>query len=314
MPHFRSPDLRLMTKVARLYYLEDLSQEEIGARYNTSRSTVSRLLKQARELGILRIGIQEPESSYTDLEDALERRYGLREAVVVPEGESAEATLERLGEGGAWYLQRAIRPGMVVGVSWGWTLRKVAEALRPQSVEDVTVVPMIGGSGRTDPKVHANQIANRIARAFDGDWLPLHAPALASTPDLRNTLMADPATEEVMSLARRAGVALVGIGSPNEGSTMIQTGYLGPEEMERVRAAGAVGDILSQYFDADGRPAVPEIARRVVGLPLEDLRRLPLVVGVAGGPAKVPAIRGALAGRFLSVLVTDAVTARELLA
>lgn len=303
----KTVDVRLMVKVARLYYLEGLTQEEISSRYQTSRSTVSRMLKQARDAGILTINIHEPEeASYTALEDALEHTYGLQEALVVEPGETREATRTHLGRVAADYLMRAVRPGDIIGVSWGRTLREVVHAVQPQPRGPLTVIPLVGGSGRTDPEIHANQLAIGLARALGGDWYPLHAPALASTAELRSALMDDEEIRSVLELGTRARIALVGIASVTAESTMYQTGYLGHTDHATLEACGAVGDMNSFFFDAQGRPCAPEVCGRVVGLNLDQLRRTPLTIAVAGGVEKASGVAGALAGGYIKVLVTDA--------
>lgn len=310
----KSADLRLMVKVARLYYIGGCNQEEISRRFRTSRSTVSRLLKQAKELGIVTIQIQEPlEARYTSLEEELERRYGLLEAIVLEPAENAHATQERLGRAAADYLVRAIQPGQTVGVSMGTSLQKVVQAVQPPAPIPVKVVPLMGGSGRTDPELHANQLAVGLARALGGEWYPLHSPAVASTPELRDALMADPEVRSVLELAARCDVAVVGVGSPSEASTMRKAGQLSDAELEAIRLTGAVGDCCSQFFDAGGLPCAPGVASRVVGLPLSGLRSIPLVIAVAGGEGKAAALAAAMRGGYLKVLVTDSVVARRLL-
>lgn len=306
-------DLRLVTKVARLYYMEGLNQEEIARRCRTSRSTISRLLRQAREAGLVTITINEPPGNFSDLERALEREFGLQEAVVVSQDESDGDLQASLGRSAARYIERVVRPGDVLGVSWGTSLRATINSVSGASLGPVTVVPLVGGVGQTDPEIHSNQLAIDLARALGGNWHLLHAPAIVSSSALREAILADPKLGEVLEVARSANMALVGIGAPIESSTMIHTGYFGAGEIEELKAHRAVGDVCSQFYDLEGRRCDLQLNDRIIGITLEDLKRIPLVVAVAGGASKVGSVLGALRGGFLDVLITDHGTAQSVI-
>lgn len=307
-------DIRLMTKIARLYYLDGLKQEEISDRVGISRSTVSRLLKLAHELNLLTITVASPpEARFAALEQALEAQFGLREAVVIEAGETREESLTALGRAGAQYLERVIKPGQTVAVSWGSTLKRLADALEPRPMTGVTVVPLLGGSGRTDLQLHANEIAQTVARAFGGEFYPLLAPVLASSASVRNAFIGEEPIRQVLDLAASAQVAAVGIAGVGATATMHQTGYLGAGELQELQAGVCVGDICSHFIDREGRPCAPDLNSRVVGLTLPELQRIPTVIGVAGGLSKADAIRGSMRARWINVLVTDSVTAEAIL-
>lgn len=306
-------DLRLMTKVAKLYYLEGLNQEEIASRCRTSRSTISRLLKQARDAGVVTINVHETSGDFSDLERALERMFGLHEAVVVAHDEAEGDLQASLGRAAARYIERVVKPGDVLGISWGRTLRATVNYVSGAALGPVTVVPLVGGVGQTDPEIHSNQLAIDLARALGGNWHLLHAPAIVSSPALREAMLGDPKLSEVLEIARSASVALVGIGAPIESSTMIHTGYFGAEEIQELKAHRAVGDVCSQFYDVEGRPCDLQLNGRTIGITLEDLQRISLVVAVAGGPSKVGSVLGALRGGFLNVLITDQRTAESVI-
>lgn len=306
-------DRQLMAKVADLYYLRDLNQQEIADRLGLSRTAVCRLLQRARAEGVVRIEVNPPEESHQALERELEERFGLREAIVVT-GRTESPTLTRraLGQAAARYLDRCLKGREVVGVSWGTTLDEVVQHVRRRPLR-TTVVPLVGGAGQVAPGVHANDLARRLAQAHHGQVQLLHAPAVVASAEVREALYSDPAIRRSLHLARGAQVALVGVGALVPSSTLVQSGYFSPREFAALREQGAVGDVCTRPYTRDGLPVDENLQRRIVAVELEDLRRIPTVIAVAGGLEKAEAILGLLRGGLADVLVTDHVAARAVL-
>lgn len=306
-------DRELLTKVADLYYLRQMTQQEIAERLGLSRPAVSRLLQRARTEGVVRIEIHPPDESHYALERELEDRFGLREAVVVT-GRSESPTLTRraLGQAGARYLERRLRGREVVGVSWGTTLNEVVHHVRARPLR-TTVVALVGGAGQVAPGVHANDLARRLAHKHGGEVRLLHAPAVVASPEVREALCSDPSIRGALDLARRAQVALVGVGALVPSSTLVQSGYFSVRELAALRERGAVGDVCTRPYTRDGLPVDDALQRRIVAVEFEDLRRIPTVIAVAGGLEKAEAILGLLRGELVDVLVTDHVAARAIL-
>lgn len=303
----------LMAKVADLYYLRDLTQQEIADRLGLSRPTVSRLLHRSRAAGIVRIEVVPPDAAHHVLERELEQRFGLREVIVVAgQGEAQTTQATTLGRAAARFLERTVKRGTTIGVSWGTTLRAVVDHLRQKPLRP-TVVPLVGGVGQISPRIHANDVARAIGDAFGGRVHMLHAPAIVASRRVRQALVRDTEIARVLALARRVELALVGIGALVPSSTLVQSGYFSAHDLLALRKRGAIGDICTRLFASDGTPLDGELDRRILAVELRDLRRIPTVVAVARGAAKAEAIRGALAGRLVDVLVTDHLAAREIL-
>jgi len=308
-----SQDRLLMAKVADLYYLRNLTQQEIAARLGLSRPTVSRLLTRSRAAGIVRIEVTAPDTTYSALERALEDTFGLREAIVTGgRAESPTATRRVLAQPAAGYLDRLLKGGESIGISWGTTLSAVIDHVRPRSL-NTTVVPLVGGLGQAAPGIHANELARRLGEAHRGRVHLLHAPAIVAHSSVRDALLSDPTIRGVLDVARGVDVALVGIGALVPSSTLIESGYVSAAEMAALRRQGAVGDICTRMFAPDGTSSTAALAARTLAIDLDDLRRIPTVAGVAGGLEKAEAILGALRGRLVNVLVTDHSAARAVL-
>lgn len=306
---------RLLVKVATLYYQEELTQQEISEALRISRPKVSRLLRQAREQGIVQITIVKPSGVFPHLERALEQRYGLQEAVIVEVQDytSPNAVAGEIGAAAAEYLHRTIQPGDVVGVSWGRTLAAMVNACRPEAKTGTAVVQITGGLGPPVSEVHASGLATRLAAALGAEVHLLAAPGVVDSPEAREALLRDSHVHRTLELARRASMVFVGIGTPSRDSIVMQIGeILAWDEMEHLLEMGAVGDVALHYFDIKGRP-VEGMSSRVIALPPDQLKKIPRRVGVAGGTGKFEAILGAILGGWINCLITDHVTAQRLL-
>lgn len=300
----------LIVTVANLYYLQDRTQAQIAERMRISRPHVSRLLKRARQEGIVTISVRSPFAHAPELARELSDLFPLRDALIVPSG---EATPVRVAEAAAGYLASCLRRGAVLGVSWGRTVLLVADSLPDSARRRIEVVPLVGGMGPVGDEIHANEIARRTALRVGGRYFVLNAPALAESPRAHASLVRDPAIQAILERAKHADVALVGIGGMVAGSTLVKSGYLQLDQLRRLRAAGAVGDICSRFFCRDGSPCPSPMNSRVVGIELTDLCKVPWVVAVAVGGEKAAAILGALRGGYINVLVTDEATVRLVL-
>jgi DNA-binding transcriptional regulator LsrR (DeoR family) len=312
---------RLLVKIARLYYEEDLTQAEISVRLRMSRQKVQRILSQSREQGIVQFAIAPIFGIFSDLEKALEARFGLTEALVVEAADydSQFAIAKEVGAAAAAYLVRIIRPDDKILMSWGNSLLGMVNALTSTPRLDgsgmMSVIQGLGGLGDLNHEIHATQLVRRAASALRAEAVLLPAPAIAASPAARDAFYKDPYVEQVLNRGRAADLAFVGIGSSSAESIAV------PEFRRAMTSAtlrdliqrGAVGSINLRYFDASGKKVSSELDRAVIGLTLEELKRIPHVVGVAGGSAKLTAIRAALGAKLINVLVTDHITARELL-
>jgi len=310
-PEFR----RLLFKIAKAYYDDGLTQQQISERLGLSRVRVSRLLRAARDERIVQITIAPLQESNTDLERRLEETYGLKEALVVTcSGPDTSAIVSQLGPVAAACLTRCLQGGEVVALSWGTAVLSVVNALPPMDLPNVRVVQFLGGLGELEAETHGAELARRMAQALGAKPRLIHAPGIVKDKIVRDALVMDPQVADTLELAGRADVALVGIGVFEPGSTLLAGGgTLAEEEVRELKARGVAGDIALQFFDADGRKVDHPINNRIVGTDIGKIKAIPRVMGVAGGLEKLPAIHAALRGGLINVLVTDEQTALRLL-
>lgn len=308
---------KLLYKIAKAYYEDDLTQKEIGKRFGLSRIKISRLLRLARETRIVQITITPPEDPNADLEREMESRFGLDEVIVVsPTGDDTRAATRAIGAAAAGCLARTLQGTEVVTLTWGSTLLAAVEAAPARSWPELTVVQCLGSLGQPDAQIHGVELVRRLAQTFGARPRLIPAPGIVASKMVRDALVADAQIADTLALAARADVALLGIGVTTAPDSVVrQAGtILTEQEIEELEARGAVGDIALRFFDAQGQGIRHEINDRVVGLELEQIRCIPRVIGAAGGAAKVGAIRSALRGKLINVLVTDDQTAHRLLA
>ncbi len=299
----RASTERLLLRVAHLYYIENLTQEEIAPLVNLSRSRVSRLLKEARERSYVSIHIRHPNAEYSEIERVIEQRFGLKEVVVVPSPGSDVKTA--LGIEAAAYLERVLRPRLVLGVAWGSTVGQVVNALGTRAIPGLRVVQMTGSI--YDPPISAGELTRRVADALGGKAFLLLAPAVVDSPRVCRAILSDSKIQRVFALHGDIDVALFGIGAiqPVVSSSLVGSGFLGAADLRALRAAGIVADLCSSLLLTDGTVYRGELARRMIAVSPDDLVRVPLKIAVAGGAEKVRAIAAACRARMVDVLITD---------
>jgi DNA-binding transcriptional regulator LsrR (DeoR family) len=313
----RIEEQRLMTKVARLYYERGLRQTEIVKRLDISQPTISRLLKRAHDEDIVRITISAPYGTHPELEDALETAYGLKEATVVDAASEVDEEINRsLGAASAFYLETTLKPKELIGISsWSATLLAMVNAMHTMPrVSGVRVLQILGGVGNPGAEVHATHLTRRLAALVGGEAVFLPAPGVTGSAKARRVLLDDRFTNESLQLFGKVTMALVGIGALEPSRLLAESGNVfDAAELRQLKAAGAVGDICLRFFDANGRQVKTALNDRVIGMELDQLKCAFRSVGIAGGKRKYRAIRGALTGGWINVLITDRATAARLI-
>ena len=307
-------DVRLMIKVCDLYYNENVSQQQIAEALGISRPTVSRLLVLAKETGIVKIQVSEIDTvKYWSMERQLKKLCGLKDVMIVDSGCCEDEMKASLGAATARYLEHHIKDNAVIGVSMGSTLYRVTSLISRTGAENVTFVPLIGGMGRLRMELHSNSLAESLSRKYNGRFIPLHAPARVSSPQMRKELMKEESVATAIRYGEQVEISVAGIGFPNENSSIKATGYFKENEIESLMRRNVVGEICMQFYDINGSTTPYKSDNNVIGVDLFKLRKVPCSIGVAGGKAKVQAIKGAINGEYINVLITDHECAKALI-
>jgi deoxyribonucleoside regulator len=302
---------QLMVHAAKLYFDLDRNQSDIAAELGLTRWQVGRLLAEAKEVGIVRIEITPRASRVTTLEVGLQHKYGLRDAVVVPAGQTLDPALlmETVAQAAARYLAGINPKRDLIGVSWGRTMSAVARFLPPSWQPGVHIVLVNGATSLRSSSARTSGVAEDFAQSAGGTATLLPVPAILGKKSTRLALEDDPMIEHVLRLAEQANVACFGMGGMTHSSVLLNSGYLTEGDIDKLREAGAVGDVLGRFVDRDGNIVDRDLDERTMGLRLGALKTKSHAIGVVAGEEKWQIARAALTAGYVSVIVTDEATA-----
>jgi DNA-binding transcriptional regulator LsrR (DeoR family) len=307
-----SDECGLATRAAWLSYIGELTHEEIAQRLRVSRVKVTRLIAAAQRAGLVRVFVEGQVAECLALEDSLRSLFGLSICEVAPELGEEGLPLQALAAAGARYLLSEIDRGEhdLIGIGHGRTLAALVERLPRMQRPQLRFVSLLGSLTR---KAAANpyDVIHRLAEITGGEGYFVPAPFFADSVEDRRVLLAQRSVGQVLALGRQAPLSLVGIGEVGPAAQLVGTGMVTPAESAALTAAGAVGEVLGLFLDAEGRPVDAEINSRAVAVALDQLKGRE-VVAIAGGPTKTEAIRAILNAGAITGLITDEATAGRL--
>lgn len=301
-----------LSHVALLYWREGLTQGEIARRIGLSRATVVNYLRLARETGIVEIRINGDAFAASRLSRDLAARWGLAAVFIAPADDGASDGADMLAQMTASSVHDLLAPGARLGVAWGDTVRRVADALPIRPVAGL-VVHQIVGSMHDLHRHAAENCTVEIARKCGGECRTLPAPAILSRADLARALRAEPVIAEQLAGFDALTHALFSVGEMGPATTLVTSGIASAGEVARHAADGARAILCGHFIDGAGRAMETALGERMIGITPAQLARIPNRLLVAGGPAKTEALRALLAGGYATHLMIDARTAAALL-
>jgi len=313
----RTPDFehaRQIHTVLVLHFVEELKQAEIAQRLNLSTSKVNRLIAQGRKLGMVKIDVTSPFQRLAELEGRLVDATTLSGAMVTPTvSGNPNTTLQQVGRAAANMLLETVRDGDVIAITGGKAVSAVVENLSPERKINVTVVPLTGGvQGKFYTDV--NHLVTQMAERLGGTPMLIHAPLFAESRSQRDMLKGMASTKEVFDLARRANVALVGVGSVEpRGSSYYDLNPVPEADRKMLVGMGVAAEFMAHLIGENGRLAEYELNSRLVALDPSELETCRTVIGIAAGAQKTRPIRAVLNGKFLDSLVLDEETVNAVL-
>ena len=313
----RTPDRRdaedsLAIRAAWLHYAAGQTQADVAARLGVTSVKAHRLITRANQSGAVKVTIVGDVAECVELEAALAHRYDLSYCEVVPDLHESGLPLRALGIAGARFLQREItaRQGGVIGIGHGRTLAAVVAEMTRIDASNVRFVSLLGGVTRNFA-ANPYDVIHRLAEKTGAVSYVLPVPFFANTVEDREVLLAQRGVREVFSLAARADLMIVGIGSAQPDAQLVASQMIKPAEIIEVRTLGGQGELLGHFFDDAGNPVETPLDARTIAPKLAALadRR---IIAIAGGAEKIAAIRAVLNSGRLSGLVTDEATALAL--
>ncbi|WP_432408975.1 sugar-binding transcriptional regulator [Wukongibacter sp. M2B1] len=298
----------LLFKVAWFYYMENMTQQKISQQLNISRMKVVKYLEQARNQGIVQFKIKSDGEKRINIEQTLMHKFGLKHAYVIPTVDSN--VNESIAKAAAQYIEGHITPNSYINVGYGDTVSRTINNLTFSLNVPVSLVTLSGGvsyytssiagTGKIDPTRSNPQIY----------FVP--SPLIVSSKEMAKGIWQEKSVREIINMAKLAHMTVVGIGAVDETATIFRNNMISRNELILLKMNGAVGDILSQFYDKNGNKIEFELHNRLISTQLNLLKNMRNVIGVAGGPSKIQAILGALQGGYLDALITDEATAESL--
>ena len=297
-------------KVATLYYDDNKTHDDIGDIMGLSRWKVARILQHAKDVGIVTIHITQPTSRVESLEQQIRENFGVQTAIVVDTTD--EPALDLVAREAAHHLGELAPDMSTLGMSWGRTLTAVANALPDRWNEGIDVVQVNGGMSVLDTSQSASWAVAVVANKANGHAHVMPTPAIVQLPETADALRKDPTVSSVLDLAHTADTIMFTVGVASADSAHVRSGYLTTQHIDNLRHAGAVGDVVGRFIDADGQIVDEGVDHRTIGVSLEDVASTPRRILVAESAAKAPAVLSCLRRGLVSSLIVDAALAKSL--
>ena len=297
----------LRIRAAWIYYIEGKTQQETADILGLSRVAVTRLLSGARERGEVSIRVKSNLDSIVETARRLERRFNLEQAIVAPWPAQAGDPTRAIAAAAAGYLSRAVKSNMTIGVGWGRTLHATLDFMEGRPLRNTRVVSLLGGIAEAK-RFNPGEFAWRFAELFSAEGFLIPAPALVDSPETREALLARCGLGNVFQMAESSNMALLSCGGIST-STTFRTGYMSEAERRSLIDAGAVGDILCQFLNSDGKIVNHPANRRFIAMGLDRLRKIKHTVLISGGLEKKKILLACLKVLSPRVFVTDEQTA-----
>lgn len=306
---------KLLAKIAYLYYVENKNQTEIANILGIYRTTISRMLAQARKEGIVKIEIVDFDSEIFELEEYFRKKYQLSQVEIVEcrAEDSEEEKNEALASAAALFVKSLVNDNQVVGTSWGSTLSRMIEKLDNRYVEDTLFCPLAGGPSHINSKYHVNTLVYALARKFHGQSAFVNATVIQETPQLSQGILQSKYFEDILAYWERLDVAILGVGGNLDHSQSQWRDLLTEEDYRILEAEKAVGESCCRFFDQEGNPVHQELQERTIGIPLEKLAKVPKSVAIARGENKEQAFLAMLRKKYVNCVVTDRETIIKIL-
>ena len=309
-------DIQLMVQVAKMYYMEGLTQEKIAQQLGISRSSISMVLSEAREFGIVEINIKDPKNNVQDLADEIASRFGLKGCLVVPTAiDSIHLITKVIASQGADYAEDILKSHSTVGIAWGSTCYEFMLSFANRNkLSDINVVPLIGGTSRISSEYQLNEMVRMFAEKLQGSPSFIYAPAIAESIADRDLYMQSTSMKSIMDKWNAMDAAIVSAGAPPDWySTRVIMEPIQMKTMYESNRSMVIGDICARRFNLMGEFLNNDYSDRVMGIDEHNLRRIENVICIAAGKQKVLSIIGALRTNVINHLVTDESTGRSII-
>jgi len=304
-------DIRKIIEVSKMYYQEDKSQQEISVIMGISRPQISRMLRKAKEMGFVSINIIDPDDNIGRLKTEFKNKFNLKDIIIIDtETDDTRLIKKALARQAASYVSTIIRPGDILGISWGTTVQEITNYIDSKKMDYLTFVQLKGVISNNLNSPYALEAIAQLSKKFNSKCIYLPVPAVVSNPEVKEALMTDANIKTAIDYGNKANIALFSIGYSTDRTFLTQTGYIDVKTLKNMAKQGAVGDICNRYYDINGEIFDKDLDNRTMSIELDELKNKNYSIAVSGGIRAAKSILGALRGGYMNVLVTD-VTAAE---
>lgn len=303
---------KMIVKAALLFYKENVNQTEIAQQLGVSRPTVATLLKEAVERGIVKISIQDSEIMNFEQQEILAKKYGLKTVLISSASDSEDEAKQEVGNLCATFVENNLKRIKSLGIGWGSTLNKFAEATSFHHFEDLSIVPLIGGVDVSNVKNQSNHLAFILSQKYNCNVDYFYAPAIAESLEMKETFDKSQFINNIIRKGKNVDMAIAAVGNPIESSSYRKLGYFSEEDSREMKEKNVIGDILATFFNQEGQPVATNISQKIIGINLEDLMNIKEVVVVASGKEKAPSIQYLLKQPVIDHLIIDSEIAATL--
>lgn len=305
-------DIDLIVSVAIDYYQNNISQTDIAKKIHASRPTVSNLLKRAKELGIVKIYIHHPQYKKHKQQSIIKEKYQLDTVLITSDGGDPNHQKELVGKACANYLKNHLPNLKQIGIGWGTTLYEFVEAMPPLKHPAIEIVSLMGGFGIENVKFHSNHLTYKLAERLQGTPIFFNAPAIAESIEIKHIFKQSQLFSDMMAKTDQLDAIILGVGNPTESSTYRKLGFIDEGNAQDLERKGAIVDILANFYNQAMEEVPSDLSDRMIGLPLDHIKKAKKRIILASGEEKIPALRTLLTSDFVTVLIIDEAIANGL--
>ncbi|MHB1252832.1 MAG: sugar-binding transcriptional regulator [Candidatus Humimicrobiaceae bacterium] len=305
---------KFLYEISKLHYIDKISQKKLSKIYDVSTATISRSLKEAEDLNIVKIEVNDISGSKEKIEKDIERKYKLEKVLVSFTPNENEETIKNIiGKDAAMFIDKIIESNMKIGIAWGSSIYEMVKFLKQKYLENLKVVDLIGSVGKLYNNVNASELARTFARNYNGENYILNSLAILSNKRTRDLLLEEKEIRDVLNMCKQLDMAIVSIGKVDQSSAVLESLNLKDGFLENICSKGAVGDICLRFFDVGGNEISSGIDDQIIGITLKDFKNIQYRLCISGGLKKFDGIKAAVSSGLINILVTDILVAKKLL-
>jgi deoxyribonucleoside regulator len=305
--------LKLISKIAQLYYIENYMQRDIAEKLSISRVDVSRMITKAKKLGMVSIKINSSENVFGEMERKLENQYDLKECVIVSSFEKEANTFAEMAKYLSEILDRIVINDFKIGVSFGYSLGIISQHIELKKKENINVIPIIGSLGVIEEGINSNVIAKNFANAFGGISYIINSPAVLESIEAKKVMENDESNKKLFEVSMDLDIAIVGATDLGPQSSLYKFSNYKKEDFDYLSKLGVVGVVNLSSIDKEGNRIHNVVDERTIALPFERLRKTSTVILIAAGKRKKEIIKAALKSGVINIFMTDEDTAKSII-